>query len=152
MYTLQGWIVGVGSFFYAQLSQSDASGAFWKAKTNLHMMQELCEHLSFTFGSPSGVCEYMDEGFVGAIAELAMRRGGVSTHKANLLNLMDRYTALLDLGEIWEQRMRKNNHHNNNQQQQQNNQHQEQQHNQHQEQQQQQHNNQQQQQQNQRQL
>ena len=42
----------------------------------------------------------MDEDFVVAIVELAMRGGGASTHKANTENLMDRYRALLDLGEI----------------------------------------------------
>ncbi len=35
---------------------------------------------------------------VGAIIELAMRRGGASTHKANNEHLMDKYRALLDLG------------------------------------------------------
>ena len=38
--------------------------------------------------------------FVGAIAELVMRRDGATTRKANNESLMDRYRALLDLGEI----------------------------------------------------
>ena len=41
----------------------------------------------------------MDEDFVGAIAELAARRGGANTHKANNENLMDKSRALLDLWE-----------------------------------------------------
>ena len=36
---------------------------------------------------------------MGAIVELAMRRGGASVHKANAPNRMGRYRALLHLGE-----------------------------------------------------
>ena len=42
----------------------------------------------------------MDEDFVGAIVELAMRRGGASTHKAHADKLMDKCRALLGLGEM----------------------------------------------------
>ena len=55
----------------------------------------------------------MDEDFVGAIAELAMRRGGSNAHKANIESLMDKYRALLDLGEIWVQWVNNNSHNNN---------------------------------------
>ena len=58
----------------------------------------------------------MDEDFVGAIAELAMRRGGASTHKANSESLMDRYRALPDLGGLRALEDPTNNHHNNNKQ------------------------------------
>ena len=42
----------------------------------------------------------MDDDFVGVIAELAMRRGGANTHKANAPNLIDKYRALLHFGKI----------------------------------------------------
>ena len=64
------------------------------------MMQEMMQNLSFTHGSPLGVCEYIGEDFVGAIVEWTMRRGGASTHKAKTDNLRHRYRALLGLGEI----------------------------------------------------
>ena len=83
---------------YVQLSQSDASGKLWRAAPKLRTMRKLFEYLSFSCGNPSGFCEYMDEDFVSAMAELATRRGGANAHKANTQNLIDKYRALLHLG------------------------------------------------------
>ena len=49
----------------------------WRTKPKLHMMQELLEYQSFELGNPRGFGEYQDEDFVGLIAKLAIRRGGL---------------------------------------------------------------------------
>ena len=70
------------------------------------MRQDLFETGYSHLENPYGVCAYMDDYCVGAIAELAMRRGGASTHKANTVNLMDRCRALFYLVDIWVQWMK----------------------------------------------
>lgn len=72
----------------------------WRIKPKLHMMQELLEYQSFTLGNPRGFWEYLDEDFVGIMATLAMKRGGANTHHACSWNVMERYRALLSMGQV----------------------------------------------------
>ena len=49
---------------------------------------------------PDDYNEYLDEDFVGKVAQLALKRGGWNTAKANASAVMDRYRALLAMWEI----------------------------------------------------
>jgi len=72
----------------------------WKVKPKLHMMQELLEYQSHELGNPRGYWEYRDEDFVGLVSRLAARKGGPATPKACARGVLQRYRALLGVGDI----------------------------------------------------
>ena len=72
----------------------------WRVKPKLHMMQELLEYQAFSLGNPRGFWEYLDEGFVGIISTLALKKGGANTHLACSTNVISRYRALLCMGQV----------------------------------------------------
>ena len=80
--------------------KADAKLEMWRLKPKLHMMQELLEYQSFLLGNPRGFWEYMDEDFVGVMSTLALKGGGRNTHKACSFGVLDRYRALLSLGQV----------------------------------------------------
>ena len=59
------------------------------------MMQELFENLPFIRGCPDGFCEYIDEDFVGHVANLASSRGGPMAVAADVMKALQRMCALV---------------------------------------------------------
>jgi hypothetical protein len=80
--------------------KDEAKLELWRVKPKLHLMQELLEYQSFLLGNPRGFWEYMDEDFVGVMSTLALKKGGRNTHKACSHGVIDRYRALLSLGQV----------------------------------------------------
>jgi hypothetical protein len=80
--------------------KADANLELWRVKPKLHLMQELLEYQAFLLGNPRGFWEYMDEDFVGLMSTLALKRGGRNTHQACSHGVLDRYRALLSLGQV----------------------------------------------------
>ena len=55
---------------------------------------------AYELGNPRGYWEYSDEDFVGLISKLALRKGGPATPRTCAQGVLDRYRALLSLGDI----------------------------------------------------
>ena len=73
---------------------TDDKGSSWRVKPKFHMMCELCEYQVETFGSPEEFWAYVDESFVGFVAEFSERRGGGATASTSCENVMNRFRAL----------------------------------------------------------
>ena len=59
------------------------------------MFQDLAEYQIHILGTPRGFWNYMDEGYVGQIASMAMSRGGPLRATTIARKVMDRSRALM---------------------------------------------------------
>ena len=82
---------------YAALSR-EAAGAgqplLWRIKPKMHMFQEMAEYQALELGHPSRWWTYMDESFVGEVANMATSRGGPKAAATTSKRTMQRYIAL----------------------------------------------------------
>ena len=81
--------------FYKALSHEAQDEKFWKVKPKFHMVQELGEYTALEAGNPRDFWCYMDEDFVGFIAQVAMSRGGRQGPSTLPCRVVDRVRAMV---------------------------------------------------------
>ena len=81
---------------YSALSSQSDDERYWKMKPKMHMFQELVEFQTWDLGHPARFWTYQDESFVGAIAKLAMLRGGPRIAASAAKRALDRFRALTE--------------------------------------------------------
>ena len=86
--------------FYASLNKNSytkGDDLLWRVKPKFHLFSELAEFQAPLLGNPSMYWNYMDEDFVGWIAQLAASKGGPKAAATTARKTIERYMALESL-------------------------------------------------------